>query len=57
MARPPIGPTAMKYTVKFRLTKEEFAMLKKIARNGAVSAALRQLIHDESDRRKGGRGG
>jgi hypothetical protein len=50
MARPPLGPLAMDYTVKFRLTKQEHSMLQKIARGGALSSALRQMIHDEYHR-------
>lgn len=50
MARPPLGPLAMDYTVKFRLTGREHSMLMKIARGGALSAALRQMIHDEYHR-------
>ena len=50
MARPPLGPLAMDYTVKFRLTRQEHTMLQKIARGGALSGALRQMIHDEYHR-------
>lgn len=48
----------MDYTVKFRLTREEHAMLQKIARGGALSGALRQMIHDEYHRmgKKGSNG-
>jgi hypothetical protein len=40
----------MDHTVKFRLRSDEYAMLQKIARGGAVSGALRQMIHDEYHR-------
>lgn len=45
----------MDHTVKFRLTGEEYRMLQKIARGGAVSAALRQMIHDEGHRMRKGK--
>lgn len=44
----------MDATVKFRLTKQEHQMLQKIARGGALSSALRQMIHDEYHRMKKG---
>jgi hypothetical protein len=44
----------MDHTVKFRLTGDEYRTLQKIARGGAVSAALRQMIHDEGHRMKKG---
>lgn len=53
MARPPLNALPMEYTVKFRLTGDEYRMLQKIARGGEVSSALRQMIHDESQRMKG----
>jgi len=55
MARPPLGPLAMDYTVKFRLTREEHAMLTQIARGGALSGALRSMIHDEYRRMRKGK--
>jgi hypothetical protein len=42
----------MDYTVKFRLRGDEYRMLQRIAGSGAVSEALRNLIHDEDERRR-----
>jgi stress-induced morphogen len=43
----------MGHTVKFRLRADEFDMLQKIARQRALSQALRDLIHDEYNRSRG----
>lgn len=52
MPRPPLGPTTMDYTVKFRLSADEYNTLQQIAGGGAVSVALRQMIADEQKRRR-----
>jgi hypothetical protein len=54
MARPPLGSFSMEKTVKFRLTDQEHAMLRKVAGSAALSVVLRQMIHDEYHRMKKG---
>ena len=50
MVRPPIGPTTMLYTVKFRLSDTDLEDLRSISSGGSLSEALRRLIQDEKKR-------
>lgn len=50
MVRPPIGPTTMLFTVKFRLSDNDLADLREIAGGASISEALRTLIRDEKKR-------
>lgn len=51
MTRPPIGPEAMRFTVKFRLSDAEMDDLKDIAEGVSLSEVLRRLINDEKKRK------
>lgn len=51
MVRPPIGPVAMTYTVKFRLSDQDLEVLRELADGASLSEALRAMIHAEKKRR------